>query len=145
MNDAAVQREWFGQPRGLSTLFFTELWERLSYYGMRAILVLFMVDAIETHNGQNKREANRAAMELARDMGLPGTGGSDAHQVSHLGACVTVFSEDISTEDDLIRQLRAGSFRGAYLTDIAEDRSATRAGIPASEGPQGPRMRYNDS
>ena len=33
-------------PRGLYTLFFTEMWERLSYYGMRALLVLFMVDAI---------------------------------------------------------------------------------------------------
>ena len=30
-------------PRGLATLFFTELWERFSYYGMRAILVLYMV------------------------------------------------------------------------------------------------------
>jgi len=33
----------FGHPRGLSTLFFTELWERFSYYGMRSILVLYMV------------------------------------------------------------------------------------------------------
>lgn len=32
-----------GHPRGLTPLFFTELWERFSYYGMRAILVLFMV------------------------------------------------------------------------------------------------------
>ncbi len=32
-----------GQPAGLSTLFFTELWERFSYYGMRALLMLFMV------------------------------------------------------------------------------------------------------
>ena len=32
-----------GQPRGLTTLFFTEMWERFSYYGMRALLVLFMV------------------------------------------------------------------------------------------------------
>ncbi|NBC26542.1 MAG: MFS transporter [Bacteroidetes bacterium] len=37
---------FFGHPRGLATLFLTELWERFSYYGMRAILVLFMVDAI---------------------------------------------------------------------------------------------------
>ena len=37
---------WWGQPRGLSTLFFTELWERFSYYGMRAILVLFMTNAV---------------------------------------------------------------------------------------------------
>ncbi|MGH9944339.1 MAG: peptide MFS transporter [Pyrinomonadaceae bacterium] len=31
-----------GHPRGLSTLFFTEMWERFSYYGMRALLVLYM-------------------------------------------------------------------------------------------------------
>src|SRR5213594_126986 len=31
-------------PRGLYTLFFTEMWERFSYYGMRALLVLYMVD-----------------------------------------------------------------------------------------------------
>ena len=44
----ADQRTWFGHPRGLSTLFFTEMWERFSYYGMRGILILFMLDAIET-------------------------------------------------------------------------------------------------
>jgi len=33
-------------PRGLRTLFFTEMWERMSYYGMRALLVLFMTDQI---------------------------------------------------------------------------------------------------
>ena len=35
-------RAFFGHPRGLSTLFFTEMWERFSYYGMRALLILFM-------------------------------------------------------------------------------------------------------
>ena len=39
---------WFGHPRGLSTLFFTEMWERFSYYGMRALLVLFMTNAVTT-------------------------------------------------------------------------------------------------
>ena len=42
------ERTFFGHPRGLATLFFTELWERFSYYGMRAILILYLVDAIET-------------------------------------------------------------------------------------------------
>src|SRR5881296_3222643 len=37
---------WFGHPRGLSTLFFTELWERFSYYGMRGFLILYMVKAL---------------------------------------------------------------------------------------------------
>jgi POT family proton-dependent oligopeptide transporter len=35
-------RAFFGHPRGLSTLFFTEMWERFSYYGMRALLLLYM-------------------------------------------------------------------------------------------------------
>ena len=36
----------FGQPRGLATLFLTEMWERFTYYGMRAVLILFMAAAI---------------------------------------------------------------------------------------------------
>ena len=39
---AAQDRAFFGHPRGLSTLFFTEMWERFSYYGMRALLLLYM-------------------------------------------------------------------------------------------------------
>ena len=37
-----ADRSVFGHPRGLATLFFTEMWERFSYYGMRALLILFM-------------------------------------------------------------------------------------------------------
>src|SRR5215471_1957085 len=37
---------WAGHPRGLRTLFFTEMWERFSYYGMRALLILFMTAPI---------------------------------------------------------------------------------------------------
>ena len=39
---APLDRGFFGHPRGLSTLFFTEMWERFSYYGMRAFLILYM-------------------------------------------------------------------------------------------------------
>jgi POT family proton-dependent oligopeptide transporter len=43
---------FFGHPRGLSTLFFTEMWERFSYYGMRALLVLYMTaETIGTNPG----------------------------------------------------------------------------------------------
>ncbi len=35
-------KTFFGQPLGLSTLFMTEMWERFSYYGMRAILLYYM-------------------------------------------------------------------------------------------------------
>jgi POT family proton-dependent oligopeptide transporter len=47
-SNAADDRGFFGHPRGLMTLFFTEMWERFSYYGMRAILTLFMLAAVET-------------------------------------------------------------------------------------------------
>jgi POT family proton-dependent oligopeptide transporter len=39
-------RSFFGHPRGLSTLFFTEMWERFSYYGIRPLLILFMAAAL---------------------------------------------------------------------------------------------------
>ena len=40
---ASDDRKFFGHPIGLSTLFFTEMWERFSYYGMRGFLILFLV------------------------------------------------------------------------------------------------------
>jgi proton-dependent oligopeptide transporter, POT family len=49
---------FFGHPRGLATLFFTEMWERFTYYGMRAILVLFLVAAVSSGGlGINDRTA----------------------------------------------------------------------------------------
>jgi POT family proton-dependent oligopeptide transporter len=44
--NSAQDRAFFGHPRGLSTLFFTEMWERFSYYGMRALLLLYMTAPI---------------------------------------------------------------------------------------------------
>lgn len=40
--ESVPQRGFFGHPKGLFTLFFTEFWERFSYYGMKAILVYYM-------------------------------------------------------------------------------------------------------
>lgn len=48
-SNAQADAQWFGHPRGLATLFFTEMWERLGYYGMRALLLLFLV--AEAQNG----------------------------------------------------------------------------------------------
>jgi POT family proton-dependent oligopeptide transporter len=44
--NARWDKSFFGHPRGLSTLFFTEMWERFSYYGMRALLILFMTASV---------------------------------------------------------------------------------------------------
>ncbi|MFK7946377.1 MAG: peptide MFS transporter [Saprospiraceae bacterium] len=57
---APHQRELFGHPIGLYVLFFTEMWERFSYYGMRAILVLFLVANVGAENsgfGWTNKEA----------------------------------------------------------------------------------------
>ena len=45
-SQASTDTAFFGHPRGLSTLFFTEMWERFSYYGIRPLLVLFMTAAM---------------------------------------------------------------------------------------------------
>lgn len=45
-----ADRTFFGHPRGLATLFFTEMWERFSYYGMRALLILFMTEETISSN-----------------------------------------------------------------------------------------------
>ena len=47
---ATNQKTVLGQPSGLFVLFFTEMWERFSYYGMRALLVLFLISAITGDN-----------------------------------------------------------------------------------------------
>src|SRR5437867_11340157 len=46
LNAARTDTSFFGHPRGLATLFFTAMWERFSYYGMRAILLPFMTAAV---------------------------------------------------------------------------------------------------
>ena len=72
----ASDTAFFGHPRGLSTLFFTEMWERFAYYGMRAILVLFMTATVAT--GGLGMDVGRAGaiygtyVALVYMLGLPG-------------------------------------------------------------------------
>ena len=57
--DSTHGPQLFGQPRGLATLFMTEMWERFSYYGMRAILILFMAGVVtEGGLGLDDKTAN---------------------------------------------------------------------------------------
>ena len=46
MTAPSSDRSFFGHPRGLSTIFFTEMWERFSFYGLRPLLILFMTAAL---------------------------------------------------------------------------------------------------
>src|SRR5436190_7619105 len=76
ISGSAADRGWFGHPKGLSTLFLTEMWERLSYYGMRALLVLYMV-APPARGGLGFTTENAAAIYgwytgLVYALSLPG-------------------------------------------------------------------------
>jgi POT family proton-dependent oligopeptide transporter len=46
LNAVRADKSFFGHPRGLATLFFTEMWERFSYYGMRAILIFYLTASV---------------------------------------------------------------------------------------------------
>ncbi len=57
-------RGFFGHPRGLATLFFTEMWERFSYYGIRPLLVLFMTAALASGGFGFQRESASAIVGI---------------------------------------------------------------------------------
>jgi POT family proton-dependent oligopeptide transporter len=48
----ATRTDWFGQPRGLTILFLTEMWDQFSFFGMRALLVLYMTKQLSIVQAQ---------------------------------------------------------------------------------------------
>ncbi len=80
-----------------------------------------LLDAIitfEVRNGAVPRKNNIQAEKLAEKYNLFGTGGSDAHHVSHIGRCVTVFEDEPGNETELIEALRTGRYRACYYDEI---------------------------
>ena len=61
---ATTNEEIFGHPKGLFVLFFTEMWERFSYYGMRAILVLYLVAQTTDPENAGLGWTNESALAL---------------------------------------------------------------------------------
>src|SRR6476469_11014783 len=82
MSDAVapLDRDFFGHPRGLSTLFFTEMWERFSYYGMRAFLILYMTAPVV---------AGGLGFPVERAASIYGTYTGSAWAASILGGIIT--------------------------------------------------------
>jgi hypothetical protein len=73
--------------------------------------VLEFVDAVEIGNGKLSPEENDMARKVAEKLGLPGTGGSDAHRVDEIGTWVTVFEKEIESEIEFVQELHAGRFK----------------------------------
>jgi predicted metal-dependent phosphoesterase TrpH len=70
-----------------------------------------LVDAVEVLNGMVTEEENSFAAKVCEHLGLPGTGGSDAHQPDRVGCYATRFEKPIASEVDLIEALKNGQCR----------------------------------
>ncbi len=73
--------------------------------------------AAEGLNGSNRPGEQERAEELIRLLGVPATGGSDAHLVSAIGKCMTSFDNPVLNETDLVRELKSGAFAPIVLAD----------------------------
>jgi predicted metal-dependent phosphoesterase TrpH len=74
--------------------------------------------ALEGCNGCNMHSYNVKAIETARALNLPHTGGSDAHASQDVGSCFTEFAEEV-TPENLIGLLRAGKYQGVDTRKIS--------------------------
>lgn len=77
--------------------------------------------AIEGFNGLNMYHLNQKAIDAARDLGLPYTGGSDAHRPVDVGSCYTEFDEPV-TEDNIVEVIKRGNYRGMDKRKISRIR-----------------------
>jgi predicted metal-dependent phosphoesterase TrpH len=69
------------------------------------------VHALEVLNGKVTVKENRFASDVAQGLGLPGTGGSDAHDLEDIGKYATRFDATISNDQDLLAALHSGGYR----------------------------------
>ncbi|MEK7807422.1 MAG: PHP domain-containing protein [Chloroflexota bacterium] len=72
--------------------------------------VFKLAHAVEVANGGTVEEENAFAMHVAELLGIPVTGGSDAHSVHGLGRFVTVFRDEVNNEQEFLAALHSGKF-----------------------------------
>lgn len=76
------------------------------------------ISALEGYNGYNRHVFNEMSVSAARDLGLPYTGGSDAHAAEDVGSCFTEFNERV-TYENFVDLLRAGNYRGVDMRKVS--------------------------
>ena len=75
-----------------------------------------LVDAVQTCNGRLMPPQRDLAVELARRLRVPTTGGSDTHRAMEVARCFTVFEDEIGDERDLVAAVKAGRCRASDWT-----------------------------
>lgn len=73
------------------------------------------VRIVEVFNGGSRDDEDGISQRMADELGYRGTGGSDAHIVSHIGRCATEFDQPVQNEQDLVAALKSGAFRALKL------------------------------
>lgn len=81
------------------------------YYGAGDRVYSLAIDAIELYHPDHSERATGKVIKAMKELKIPGTGGSDAHKIFNVGSCVTVFENNISNEDDFLREIRRGNIR----------------------------------
>lgn len=76
--------------------------------------VFQLVHAVEALNGANTPRENLFALRVAKALGKPVTGGSDAHSTAGIGFYCTVFERELHTPDEMLRELHAGRFHAHH-------------------------------
>ena len=83
---------------------------RLSPEEASKLPVFQLIDGIEVLNGCNTPRENYFALQVAKIMGKPGTGGSDCHSTQGIGYFTAVFDEVLETQEHMVEQMHKGRF-----------------------------------
>ena len=78
----------------------------MRYYGAGDRVYELELDGIELHHPDHSEGAQKKVRRAMAALGIPGTGGSDAHKVFQVGSCVTLFPDKIEDEADFLREMR---------------------------------------
>ncbi len=81
------------------------------YYGAGDRIYTLALDALELYHPDHSEPALAKIRRAMNDLGLPGTGGSDAHKIFQVASCVTLFENTVNSEEDMIREIRAGKIQ----------------------------------
>lgn len=84
---------------------------RSHYYGAGDRIYDLQLDGMELYHPDHDERALKKVRTAINKTGYPGTGGSDAHKLSAIGTCVTLFENEILNEEDFIREIKRGRIK----------------------------------
>ena len=103
---------------------------------MKKLPVFELVDAIEVLNGANTMRENYFALQVAHALGLPGTGGSDAHSRSGVGYYCTAFERQLESVEEMLAEMHSGRFQPLMGLPEGNPRPFTLDDVPEGVTPR---------